>query len=171
MAQRGYGPPHAMSRRLLARLVALIVDRFDLGVAGRTEVAQQRIERPCCALEAVGTDALSPVAFDLGDDATRGPHRVPARIREADELGASIARVGSALDDAQPLQVIDHLRHRRERHARLRGELGKSGAIRPDVGGHVRMRNSRVGEAGRHQALEELVLEDARELDQQLAQM
>ena len=79
------------------------------------------------------------------------------------------AGVRAPLDDADSLQVVDELGHRREGHARLRGELGETRPLGFDVGGHVRVRYACVLQAGGEEPIEQLGLEQACELGQQLA--
>jgi hypothetical protein len=59
-----------------------------------------------------------PSRFDPRDDEAGGAHGVPSGVGEADKLRAPIPWVRAAFDDAEPLEVVDELRHGRQRHAR-----------------------------------------------------
>jgi hypothetical protein len=79
-----------------------------------------------------------------------------------------VLRVGAALDDAEPLEVVDELGHGRERHPRLGRQLGETRPVGLDVRGDVGVRNPGVREAGCDEAVEQLDLERPRQMHEQL---
>ena len=105
--------------------------------------------------------ALLPCGLDLGDVVQAADDEVAAGAGEADEPGATVGRVGPALDPAAPLEARDELAHRLVGHGGPSRQLGETRALRIDVlvqgvvGGvdaHVAVRFEALDELVDHQS-------------------
>ena len=76
---------------------------------------------------------MAPLGFDLGDGLAGAGEQGPALPGRVDELGAAVERVGSTLEVAEILQIVDELGAGRKAEVGALSELGQPNPVDSDV--------------------------------------